>query len=118
MKFTGERYVPTLDSPILAFEHWHRYLFATPWVAGKRVLDIACGEGYGSYLLAQQAVDIIEFARAEEALRTNNEELERLNRAMVGRELRMVELKKEVNELCVKAGLQPPYKLDFEKEQP
>jgi hypothetical protein len=28
----------------------------------------------------------------------------------------MVELKKEVNELCVKAGLQPPYKLDFEEE--
>jgi two-component system CheB/CheR fusion protein len=60
--------------------------------------------------------DITERKLAEDALRANNDELERLNRAMVGRELRMVELKKEVNELCVKAGLQPPYKLDFEEE--
>ncbi len=62
------------------------------------------------------AYDITERRRTEEALRANNEELERLNRAMVGRELRMIELKKEINQLCVKAGLQPPYNLDFEKE--
>ena len=59
MKFTGERYVPGLDWPVIGLEHWHRYLFATPWVAGKQVLDIACGEGYGSYLLAQQAARVI-----------------------------------------------------------
>jgi PAS domain S-box-containing protein len=69
-------------------------------------------------LLAQQAVDIIEFARTEDALRTNNEELERLNRAMVGRELRMIELKKEINECCNREGQPPRYNLDFEKEQP
>ena len=90
-------------------------MLSTHWHAPHRTEQ---GDLHLLDLLAQQAVDIIEFARAEEALRTNNEELERLNRAMVGRELRMVELKKEVNELCVKAGLQPPYKLDFEKEQP
>ena len=32
-------------------------------------------------------------------------------------ELRMIELKKEVNELCNRAGLLPRYSLDFEKEQ-
>jgi hypothetical protein len=35
-----------------------------------------------------------------------------------GRELRMIELKKEVNELSLKAGLQPPYQIDSEKAQP
>jgi PAS domain S-box-containing protein len=71
------------------------------------------------------AYDITERKQAEEQirrhaddLRANNEELERLNRAMTGRELRMIELKKEVNELNAKTGAPPRYSLDFEKEQP
>jgi len=34
----------------------------------------------------------------------------------VDRELRMIELKKQVNELSEKAGLPPPYKMEFEKQ--
>jgi SAM-dependent methyltransferase len=37
----------------IAHEHWHRYAFARPLAPGRRVLDAACGEGYGSALLAQ-----------------------------------------------------------------
>ena len=33
------------------WEHIHRYRFAVPLVRGKRVLDIACGEGYGAAAL-------------------------------------------------------------------
>jgi hypothetical protein len=47
-------------------------------------------------------------------LRVSNEELARFNRAMVGRELRMIELKKEVNELCAQAGQPPRYGFEFE----
>jgi PAS domain S-box-containing protein len=54
--------------------------------------------------------------RAEEALRSANEELSRFNKAMVGRELRMIELKKEVNILHTNVGQPPRYSLDFEKE--
>lgn len=39
-----------------------------------------------------------------EKLRSQNETLSRFNRVAVGRELRMIELKREVNELCVKLG--------------
>jgi PAS domain S-box-containing protein len=53
--------------------------------------------------------DITERERAEAALRATNEELERFNRAMVGRELRMVELKQEVNRLCRRCGEAPRY---------
>src|SRR5215472_8753793 len=35
-----------------AAEHLVRYHALRELVAGKRVLDVACGEGYGSYLLA------------------------------------------------------------------
>lgn len=69
------------------------------------------------------ARDITARRRAEEAgrqhmeeLREVNTDLARFNRAAVGRELRMIELKKQVNELCAKAGLPPPYALEFEKE--
>src|SRR5690606_33969585 len=49
------------------YEHLHRYAFAAQFVSGKKVLDLASGEGYGSYLLAKEAnfvvgVDIDENA--------------------------------------------------------
>ena len=37
----------------IAYEHMHRYAIGRESVAGKRVLDLACGTGYGSALLAQ-----------------------------------------------------------------
>lgn len=36
-------------------EHINRYVFASHYVAGKVVLDGACGDGFGSYILAQTA---------------------------------------------------------------
>ncbi len=61
-------------------------------------------------------IDITERKLAEDALRASNEELERFNRATVGREMRMVDLKKEVNELCGRAGEKPRYNLEFVEE--
>ena len=57
LEFTGERYVPGTAGEI-AHEHWHRYAFARRFVAGRRVLDVACGEGYGSALLAEVAAHV------------------------------------------------------------
>ena len=52
LEFTGERFIPGAAGEIW-YEHWHRYHFAAPLVAGREVLDVACGEGYGSALLAR-----------------------------------------------------------------
>jgi SAM-dependent methyltransferase len=41
------------------YEHWHRYAFALPLARGKRVLDAACGEGYGSAMLAGAAASVL-----------------------------------------------------------
>src|SRR3954465_15291531 len=57
LEFTGERYVPGTAGEI-AHEHWHRYAFARAFVGGRRVLDAACGEGYGSAFLAAAAVPL------------------------------------------------------------
>jgi hypothetical protein len=41
--FDGERFVPGAGVGI-AYEHWSRYAFAQGLVAGRDVLDVACGE--------------------------------------------------------------------------
>lgn len=51
--FTGERFIPKINKDhAFYYEHYLRYLFASHYVKGKTVLDLACGTGYGSYLLA------------------------------------------------------------------
>jgi hypothetical protein len=45
------------------------------------------------------------------------EDLARFNRVAVGRELRLIELKKEVNALCQAMGETRRYPLEFEKEK-
>ena len=58
MEYTGERYVPVVGGAI-ALEHWHRYLIAREIVMERDVLDIACGEGYGSSVLAGVAKSVV-----------------------------------------------------------
>ena len=48
---TGERMVPESSDLFTFWEHVYRYAFASRFVKGKRVLDIACGEGYGAAAL-------------------------------------------------------------------
>jgi PAS domain S-box-containing protein len=61
--------------------------------------------------IAEEELKMSEQALARQAveLQANNEELARFNRAMVGREMRMIELKQEVNELCAQLGTPPRY---------
>ena len=56
--------------------------------------------------------DVTARQQAEEALRQRNAELERFDRASIGRELAMVELKRQINVLARELGRAPPYDLD------
>lgn len=52
---TGERILLEKETPLMISRHLCAYKFARGYVAGKKVLDIGCGEGYGSYYLAEEA---------------------------------------------------------------
>jgi PAS domain S-box-containing protein len=58
-----------------------------------------------------------QIRRKAESLETANKDMERFNRMAVGREMRMIELKKEVNGLCKRLGEPPRYSLEFVDEK-
>lgn len=61
------------------YEHWHRYHWSLSLVKDQRVADLACGEGYGAALLAQQAqhvtavdIDAATIQQAQQKYRQEN----------------------------------------------
>jgi SAM-dependent methyltransferase len=58
LTFTGERFLPEVRGAIW-YEHWHRYAAVAMLARGRRVLDAACGEGYGSFLLSRHATSVV-----------------------------------------------------------
>lgn len=67
LALTGERFMPEVRGDV-SLEHWHRYLLAKEYAAGKAVLDVACGEGYGTALLAEVAASAVGVDISAEAV--------------------------------------------------
>ncbi|HEY0638246.1 MAG TPA: glycosyltransferase [Pseudonocardiaceae bacterium] len=59
IEWTGERCVPWTDDLQVVYEHYHRYALAARHTAGRRVLDLASGEGYGAAMLAATAAEVV-----------------------------------------------------------
>jgi ubiquinone/menaquinone biosynthesis C-methylase UbiE len=59
LRADGERFLPGQMSGVIELEHLHRYRMAARWTRGLEVLDIACGEGYGSEMLARAAKRVV-----------------------------------------------------------
>jgi ubiquinone/menaquinone biosynthesis C-methylase UbiE len=55
LEFTGERLTTSVESEYGVIEHLHRYALAQKITENKIVLDIASGEGYGSFLISKNA---------------------------------------------------------------
>jgi two-component system CheB/CheR fusion protein len=64
----------------------------------------------------KRARAIAALRAGEASLRASNHDLARFNRAAVGRELRMIELKREINEMCNQLGQPARYPLDFDNQ--
>lgn len=56
LDFSGKKKYSAVEATI----HLNRYAMARPYVAGKRVLDVASGEGYGSFLLRRWGAESVE----------------------------------------------------------
>jgi len=67
----------------------------------------------GIETIAGHLAVIMQRKRVENRLKGKVNDLKSLNRAMVGRENRMIELKQKVNELSKKCDQKPPYDLSF-----
>lgn len=68
LHFTGERVIPGQVDSNLMLEHLARYRFANCVAADRRILDAACGVGYGSFLLSQSAESVCGLDISEEAI--------------------------------------------------
>src|SRR6201999_1167755 len=60
LHLTGERTLPDVPEE----NYWYRrHLVVYEWIAerahGRRVVDLACGEGYGSAVLARTAASVV-----------------------------------------------------------
>ena len=68
MKFTDERCIPGKSGNVAEAEHSARYEFARKYVKDRKVLDVGCGVGYGSALLASIAKEVIGIDISNEAI--------------------------------------------------
>lgn len=82
MDSTGERFIPSERiQNTIQLEHYHRYHAIKTIVKDKIVLDIASGEGYGSYFLSKYAKKVIGVDISKETIKHakskyNNQNLE------------------------------------------
>ncbi len=71
MRFTGERVTPECRTTNRELFLWHlaRYEFARRYIQkADRVLDVACGTGYGTYELAMACRDVVGVDISAEAI--------------------------------------------------
>lgn len=67
LEITGERFHPEIGGKA-AVEHFSRYSFSSKFLENKIVLDIACGEGYGSFFISKYASKVIGVDISKEAV--------------------------------------------------
>ena len=114
----------------------HRWEWTGPDGRNYDIHDFPFTDVDGSPLIMEVGLDITERKQAEAELakhrehleelvnertaelRASNRELARFNQAMVGRELRMIELKQEINALCAKLGQPPHYPIGAASQPP
>lgn len=76
----GERMVPSYHKGAMVYgEHIVRYESVLPLLKGKTVLDIASGSGYGSYIMAGEAKEVIGVDVDEESVKYASRNYKRKN---------------------------------------
>lgn len=81
LHWTGERFLPWLSDKQadMALEHMCRYYLASEFGENKAILDVASGEGYGSYLLSNNAKSVLGVDVSEEVIEVANKKYQKNN---------------------------------------
>lgn len=78
LKFTGERLMTEIYE-YWSIEHLHRYALALNLISKKKVLDIASGEGYGTFLMSDVADKIVGVDISEAAVTHASNKYQKFN---------------------------------------
>jgi 2-polyprenyl-3-methyl-5-hydroxy-6-metoxy-1,4-benzoquinol methylase len=76
---TGERILLEKETPLMIARHFCAYGFAKRLCIDKKVLDIGCGEGYGSNFLAKTAKSVTGIDYSSEAVAYASEKYRKPN---------------------------------------
>ena len=79
INFSGERFIPGIQDQKLETEHLQRYMSTRNLIRGLAVLDLACGEGYGSALLADTAKSVVGMDIDQETVDHANQKYRKTN---------------------------------------
>jgi SAM-dependent methyltransferase len=79
--YTGERAIPWNPHTGIAIlnAHVRRYAWALPFVAGKKVVDLGCGCGYGTFMLSWAASQAFGVDVDQEAVAFASKHFQALN---------------------------------------
>lgn len=64
-----ERFDPAEQDGRIVYEHLHRYALCKEFATGRRVLDLACGTGYGTAILGTTAAKVTGLDISAQAIR-------------------------------------------------
>jgi O-antigen biosynthesis protein len=66
---TGERFMPGVEGKAeISYDHIARYRFTERFLAGKEIVDLGCGAGYGSHALSKVARQVSGIDLSQEAV--------------------------------------------------
>src|SRR5439155_12020309 len=101
LEWTGERYLPWIKDAAIAYEHLHRYALAARLAEGKRVLDLASGEGYGANMLAAAALSVVGLEIDDAAVQHARKKYKRENLEFVTGSVTNTPLREDAFDLAV-----------------
>ncbi len=107
-------FISSIEKTQQTMKEWrHNFRLVLPdgqtrWFEGRSIPHLLPS---GEPLWNGVVIDVTERKRVEEKLINRNKELELFNEVTVGRELKMIKLKKEINELLEKSGEKPKYEI-------
>lgn len=94
MEFTGERFIPNCGvSEALEIEHLQRYYSILDLVKGSIVLDAACGEGYGTALMANYAKYVYGIDIDQETIQHASNKYKKINKQFLNASIVSIPLK-------------------------